>query len=116
MGENLKNKELKKVIKEFDFVPSFNRIIVTVNRVENEDGIITTEDAISGEQYVVASGNTSKFEAGDRIELDFARLTVREPSQNDKTKYVERIRITPFQHKGRVYTIVSDNDLLGKYK
>jgi len=104
------------VIKEFDFLPSFNRVIVTVNRVENKDGVITTEDAIAGEQYIIAAGDMAKVEAGDRVELDFGRLTVREPSEHDQTKYVERIRITPFQHKGRVYTIISDNDLLGKYK
>ena len=116
MGENLKEKELKKVIKAFDFIPSFNRIIVTVNREEDSEGIITTEDALSRVQYVVARGETSKYEAGDRVMLDFDRLTMYEEDPMDSTKKIARIKVNPFVNEGRVYTIIFDNDVLGKFK
>lgn len=115
MGENLKGKELKKVIKEFTFKPSFNRIIVTTNRIENDKGVITTEDAIDSMQYVIAAGETSKFVAGDTIMLDFDRLTVKERSANDSTQVISRIKITPFIHDKRVFTVIFDNEIIGKY-
>ena len=118
MGEvnlNIKDKELKKVIKDFNFIPSFNRLIVTVNRVEDDKGVITTEDALAEEQYVVAAGETSKYVAGDKVLLDFEKLTVYERSQTDTTVQVPRIKITPFKFKDRIYTIIFDNAVIGKY-
>ncbi len=115
MKKNLKGKELKKVIKEFNFKPSFNRLIVTVNRLENNKGVITTEDALDSIQYVIASGESSKFEPGEKIMLDLDRLTVVERSASDQTQTISRIKISPFIHGDMVFTSLFDNEVMGKF-
>lgn len=106
---------MTKTIKAFKFEPSFNRVITTVNRRPNEKGIVTNEGGLDEIQFVVAAGDTSKYKAGDRVVLDFARLSIQVADPNDATRTQSQINVTPFVDNNTFYAIIFDNDILGKY-
>ena len=116
MGEkNITEKEVKKLIKNFGFEPSSYRLIVTINRTLDDNGVIATENALADVQFVVAAGTNALYKSGEKILLDLASMTVKERVSVDSTETIDRLRINPFAYDGVLYTMITDREVLGKF-
>lgn len=105
----LGREEVDEIIKDFGLKPTFNKIIVTLNMVEDEDGLIITDEGISEVQYVVAAGDRSFAEPGQKIALDMAKLVIKDTVSHDQYQTTSSIQIKPVTYNGIAYAIMSDN-------
>lgn len=108
--KNLSREDIKDIIKDFPIEPLYNKLIITVNTVENQSEVVTSNTEFSEIQYVVARG-TSNHESiikGCKVILDIERLSVRVPSKMDQTKLQTQIKIDPIEVDGVIYGIIDD--------
>lgn len=115
-SNNVKYKELEKIIKACDVRPGRNRILITVNTYEIENDILD----ISGDQnvmmdewqYVVAGGTGAMYKPGDKIMLELDRLIKRIPDPEEKHKTIEVFDLPGVAIAGKMFAIVSDSYVL----
>jgi hypothetical protein len=120
MGEeivNLSKAEVQELIKNFPLKPFGNRVIITINRLEEEGELITSNNMLAEEQYVIAVGPMAErfTTPGDRVILDLEKLTVKAPVDHDQYQLTSQIKIDPIEIDGLQFAIVNDNSFKAKY-
>jgi hypothetical protein len=121
MGEidfvNYTQEEVTKIAENFKLKPFGNRVIITVNRVEEEGEVLTTNNIIAEEQYVVAVGPMAErfVAAGDKVILDLEKMTVRTPVDHDQFQVNTQIKIDPIEVDGMRFAMVNDNCFKAKF-
>lgn len=89
--------------------PLFNKVIVTLNKEEVDGGLVLSDNTLSEIQYVVAAGNTSQVQAGQKVRLDLERMTVKvRVEENNSYETVEQIKIDPIIVNDTMYAIIED--------
>lgn len=121
MGEeavNLSYEEVMELIKTFPLEPMSNKVIITINREEEEEGLMLSNNVLSEEQYVIAVGPmAARFVSpGDRVLLDLEKMTVRAPLSTDVEQMSTQIKIDPIVVEDLQFAIVNDNCFKAKYK
>lgn len=118
MGEikNYDDKSIDKLVKEFPIEPLFTRVIITLNREQEDNGLILKENPLNEEQYVLAVGGSAQVKPGQKILLDLEKMTVKVPSKTDSSQMTEKIKIDFIPVGKEVFGIIYDNQIKAKYK
>lgn len=120
MGElrNYSKEEVLELIKTMPIEPMFNKVIITINRVEADGELVLTNDMLAEEQFVLAVGPMAarSVSPGDRVILDLEKMTVRAPLDYDQTQVSTQIKIDPIYVGETQFAIVNDNCFKAKYK
>lgn len=120
MGEN-KNITLEEVLelsKKFPIKPLFNKVIITLNRVENS-GFDFEDSDLSDVQYLVAGTIEYKdqiIKPGDKVLIDIKGL--QKPVRNETLNSYEQvyqIEIDPVYFDGKMFAILNDRLIKAKY-
>jgi hypothetical protein len=106
---NLTGKQVNKLIKDFPVTPTRNRLIITINTVEED--FLQLDDQIAGGldevQYVMAQGShvSSEINPGTKVMLDLDKMSV------ESAPGVFEIKIDPIKIGDRVYAFVYDSNI-----
>lgn len=114
---NLTEAEVNELAKDFKLKPFGNRVIITINRLESDGKLITSNNMLSEEQYVIAVGPLAEryTQPGDKVILDLEKLTVKAPVDHDQYQVTSQIKIEPIEIDGLQFAIVNDNCFKAKY-
>src|SRR5699024_4534227 len=95
--KNVTKEEVKKLIEEIKLIPTRGKLIVTMNTDTYEEGEFEDDLSILSEyQYVLAVGpNITFVEAGDKVLLDLAKMTVPVSGVHDAFEQNAQIQIDP---------------------
>lgn len=108
---NIKKEEVLELIKDFPLEPLFNKVIITLNTVEFDEGVELSHTVLSDVQYVLSKGGSvpSALKLGDKVIIDIEKLMV---TVNDNNSNVEetskRVKIDPVEVNGVQYAIIED--------
>lgn len=93
----------------FPLEPMFNKVIITLNREEN-DGLVLSDKSLDEVQFIVAKGSTVRdLEAGQKVILDLEKMMVNVRTSNeDSYEQIKQIKIDPVFVNDRMYAIVED--------
>ena len=112
---NLSQDDVLDIIKDFPIEPRRTSVIVTLNMHEIESELMLTDNALSEVQYVVAVGEFVKdLKPGQKVILNLEKMMVKEPSPNDITKMVTRVKIDPLEIDGRTFAFIEDMHIKAK--
>lgn len=117
---NVKSRtDLEEEIKACKIKPRRHHLLVTINRYDsNSDLEIDAEldDTIEEWQYVIAAGDGQMdYKVGDKVLINLPAVTTRRKDQDGgPDDYIISLNLTPVISNDNVFTIISDNYILGK--
>lgn len=96
--------------KNFPLKPRFNKIIVTLNNVEQDSKLQLEETTLSETQYVVAIGPMVKdINLGDKVLLDIEKMMVRVTTDNGtEVNNTMQVKVDPIFVKGYMFAFLED--------
>lgn len=102
----------------FPWEPTFNKVIITLNKVKPDNNLVLSDNTMSEEQYVVAVGPSAKqyFNVNDRVLIDLDKMLVTEINPNDTHEKIQRVKIEPIEYNDVMYAIIDDRLIKAKYK
>ena len=106
--KHMTQEDVNQVIEGFPVVPTFNKVLITLNTDVEEDGLVISNTGLSEIQYIVAKGVSCTFEVGQKVIIDLDKLSVRVPSDTDQTQITTQIKIDPIEVDGVIYTLIED--------
>jgi len=106
--KRMTQEDVNQVIEGFPVVPTFNKVLITLNTDVEEDGLIISNTGLSETQYIVAKGANCTFEVGQKVIIDLDKLSVKVPSDTDQTQMTVQIKIDPIQVDEVMYTLIED--------
>ena len=74
--KNLNQEKVNKLVKTFPLQPLFNGVYITVNKMETDGNLVLSDNILSDEQYVIASGEHSVVKSGQKILIDIEKMMV----------------------------------------
>ena len=110
--KNLSLEEVLELIKDFPIQPLRNRLIITTNIEDYEEGEVDLSGApFSPEQYVLAVGSYSSdvISPGQKVHLDLEAMSVRIPNDNNAYEPITTIQLKPVEVDGKVYGMITDD-------
>lgn len=109
--------EVLELTKTFPETPLFNKVIITVNLLEADGGLVLSDSTLSDVQYIVAKGDhVHQLELGDAVRIDLEKLTVKVPVDGNSYEYVNQVKIDPIILDGVLYAIIEDRFIKTKFK
>jgi hypothetical protein len=120
MEERLTQIDVLSVAQTFPYEPLFNKVFITLNKIDEDGDLILSDNVLDEVQYVVAGeikwGNTH-IVPGDRILIDIEKLMVPvKQESNDAYQTVMQVRIDPVEVEGVQYAIIEDRVIKAKLK
>ena len=117
-NKNITVEELKELTKNFPIQPLFNKVIITLNRIENV-GFDFEDSDLSDVQYIVAGSieyKDQEVKPGDKVLIDIKAMQkpVRTETLNSYEP-VYQIEIDPVYFDGKMFAILNDRLIKAKY-
>ena len=100
--------EAMELAKGFPIQPLYRKVIVTLNMVEDESGVILSNEGLSEIQYVLAADETSPIRPGDKVILDLEKMITKVPSETDQHQLVTKLKIDLIEVDEQGYAFVED--------
>lgn len=108
--KNVSKEEVKNLIANFPIKPRFNKVIITLNSINEEGRVKTSNNVLSDVQYVIAKGNmVLDINEGDQVIIDLEKLT--KPVRLDVNNNVETVyeaNIDAIEVNGNTYAFIED--------
>lgn len=115
----LSKEEVGEIISKFPIEPLFNKVVITLNNMEEDGALILSENVLSDKQYVVAGGFTFKdttVSPGDEVLIDIEKMMAPVKTENTNAYEVKmQIKIEPIEFNGNNFAIIEDRLIKGKY-
>ena len=112
---NLNQDDVLDLIGKFPLEPLFNGVYMTVNKLEEDGGLVLSENILSDVQYVVAAGPHSVVEAGQKVLIDIEKMMV--PVKQESTNSYEtvmKVKVDLVEVDGNVFALVNDRVIKAK--
>lgn len=105
----------------FKYEPMFNYVIVTLNKEGSDGGLIVSDNTLSEEQYVIAVGETSRINAGQKVLMNIEKMMVPvKPEDGNSHEAVSKIKIEPiyadFEGKEFMFALIEDRYIKSKIR
>lgn len=108
--------EVMDLITRFNIAVPFNKLVVTLNVYEDEDGLISSEDGLDTEQYVIAAGPRSYLKEGTKVALDMEKLLVKSTLPEDQYQQTMSLQIKTLEFEGYKFGLIDDSKVEYYYK
>ena len=116
----LSKEDILNVINDFPIEPLFNKVIITLNNLEEDGELILSENVLSDKQYIVAGSFTFKdvtVSPGDEVLIDIEKMMSPVKTENTNAYEVKmQIKIDPIEVGDNTYAIIDDRLIKGKFK
>ena len=115
---NFTQEEVLEIAKDFNIEPMFNKVIITLNKLEEDGNLVLSENMLSEEQYIVSKGDTVRgLEIGQKVIIDIERMMITVKSESvNAYEDVKQIKIEPILYNNTMFAIIEDRLLKAKYK
>ncbi len=118
MGEqkNLTQDDVLDLMRNFEIQPLFNKVVITLNREEEDGGLVLSDNTLSEIQYVLARGSMVKeVEVGQKIIIDIEKMMVPVKRESlDAYETVMQVKIDPIKIGDNIYAIIEDRYIKAK--
>ena len=106
----ISGEEALKLAETFPLKPRFNKIIVTLNNVEQDSKLQLSETTLSEPQYIVAIGPmVNGLELGDRVLIDVEKMMVPvRKDTGDEINTVMQVKVDPVQVGQNTFAFLED--------
>ena len=106
----ISKEEALKLAENFPIKPRFNKIIVTLNNVEQDSKLQLSETTLSETQYIVAVGPmVNELEVGDRVLIDVEKMMVPvRKDTGDEINTVMQVKVDPIQVGQNTFAFLED--------
>lgn len=106
---NLEKLEVLELIKTFPLKPLFNGIYITSNKLEEDGNFVLSDNILSDIQYVVAAGNHSTVQPGDKVIVDLEKLMIPFKTETNNVYETEmRLKLDLIEVQNNVFVLVND--------
>lgn len=94
----------------FPVQPLFNKVIITLNNLEQDGDLVTSNNVLSDAQYIIAKGpSVHQVEVGNKVLIDIEKLMVPVKSETTDAYSMQlQIKVDPIEVDGVTYAIVED--------
>ena len=94
----------------FPVKPRFNKVIITLDKLEVDGDLILSENTLSEVQTVLAKGGSVlELEVGDKVIIDIEKMMVPVKSEDKNAYEVQmQIKVDPIEIDGVIYAIIDD--------
>jgi len=118
MEERMTSKDVEEIRGLFPYEPLFNKVYITLNKLEEDGGITLSDNVLDDKQYIVAGEfdwKDMEVRPGDMVLIDIERLMVpvRQESSN-AYETVMQVKIDPVEVEGRLFGLVDDRIIKAK--
>jgi len=95
---------------KFPIEPLFNKVIITLNNLEEDGELVLSNNVLSDIQYIIAKGPAvNQVNIGDKVIIDIEKLMVPVKIESTDAYSVQKqVKIDPIEVNGIVYAIVED--------
>jgi len=102
--------DVVKIAETFPWEPSFNKVVITLNREEPDGVIVYSDNELSEEQFIIAVGpHVRNYLPCDLVILDLDKLVVRTPNPTNQDEVITQVKIDPiFDDEGNQFMIIED--------
>jgi len=118
MSKNITQDQALEFAKTFPLVPLFGKIVITLNNLGVDGGLVLSENVLSDRQYVIGIGaNVLSVNEGDEVLIDIEKLMVPVKTETvDAYQTQMQVKIDPIEFEGYTFALIEDRFLKAKYK
>lgn len=116
--ENMTQDDVLEVIGTFPLEPLFGKVFITLNKVDEDGGLILSDNVLDDVQYVVAGEiqwRESKVTPGQKVLIDIERMMV--PVRTEEANAYEQVmqvKIDPIEVDGVMYALIDERFIKAK--
>jgi len=118
MSKNITQDQALEIAKRFPLEPLFSKVIITLNNLGLDGGLVLSENVLSDRQYIVGIGsNVLSVNTGDEVLIDIEKLMVPVKTETvDAYQTQTQVKIDPIEFDGYTFALIEDRYLKAKYK
>lgn len=104
------NEDLLHVIENFPIKPVFNKVLITLDKLEADGDLVLSDNILSDTQYVVSKGNfVNEVNIGDKVIIDIEKMMKSEKREATNVyEDVKVVNIDQIEVDGRMYAFIDD--------
>lgn len=116
--ENMTQDDVLDVIRTFPFEPLFGKVFITLNKLEEDGGLVLSDNILDDVQYVVAGEidwRGTKVSPGQKVLIDIEKMMV--PVKHEDTNVYEsvmQVKIDPIEVDGNMYALIEERYIKAK--
>lgn len=118
MEERVTQDDVLDIIRTFPLEPLFNRVYITLNKMEEDGDLVLSDNVLDDVQFVVAGEiewKGKKIVPGDKVIIDIEKLMVPVRQEStDSYQTVMQVKIDPVEIDGVIYTLIEDRFIKAK--
>ena len=114
----LSKEEVGEIVVDFPLQPLFNKVIITLNNLEEDGELVLSENVLSDRQFVVAGSFTFKdvtVSPGDEVLIDIEKMMA--PVKTEQTNAYEvkmQIKVDPIEVGLNTFAMIEDRFIKAK--
>jgi len=110
---NLNQDDVLDLVGKFPLEPLFNGVYITVNKLETD--LVLADNILSDVQYVVAAGEHSVVQPGQKVLIDIEKMMVpvRQES-NNVYETVMQVKVDLVEVNGDIFALINDRVIKAK--
>jgi len=114
----LNKEEVGEIIVDFPLQPLFNKVIITLNNLEEDGDLVLSENILSDRQFIIAGSFTFKdvtVNPGDEVLIDIEKMMT--PVKTETTNAYEmkmQVKIDPVEVGVNTFAMIEDRFIKAK--
>lgn len=114
----LSKEEVGDIIIDFPIQPLFNKVVITLNNLEEDGELILSENVLSDRQFVIAGGFTFKdvtVSPGDEVLIDIEKMMAPVKTEtNNAYEMKMQIKVDPIEVGLNTFAMIEDRFIKAK--
>ncbi|HEX8586072.1 MAG TPA: hypothetical protein VF680_16885 [Allosphingosinicella sp.] len=116
--KNFSWEEVVAMSENFPWEPSFNGVIITLNRKEPDGELVLSDNEMDEVQFIVAKGpHVHTYNTCDTVMLDLEKMMEYVPNPSNQDEKIGRLKFTPvYDDDDNMFAIIQDRQILCRRK
>jgi hypothetical protein len=106
------------VIRTFPLEPLFGKVFITLNKLEEDGGLVLSDNILNDVQYVVAGEvqwRDNKVSPGQKVLIDIEKMMVRTRAESTNAyEEIMQVKIDPIEVDGVMYALIEERFIKAK--
>jgi hypothetical protein len=117
-GVNMTQDDVLDVIRTFPLEPLFGKVFITLNKLEEDGGLVLSDNILNDVQYVVAGEvqwRDNKVSPGQKVLIDIEKMMVRTRAESTNAyEEIMQVKIDPIEVDGVMYALIEERFIKAK--